>query len=54
MEKPNKEQLKSIRIAVPAELHNDIKQRAAFRGITMKKWILEAALVKSQTEDKYR
>ena len=54
MDRPKKEQLKSIRIAVPLELHNEIRRRAAIRGITVKKWILEAALVKSQTEDKYK
>ena len=54
MNRPKKEQLKSIRIAIPVELHNNIKQRAAFRGMTFKKWILEAALVKMQTEDQYK
>jgi hypothetical protein len=54
MDRPKKEQLKSIRIAIPVEVHNIIKRRAAFLGMTMKKWILQAALVKIQTEDKYK
>jgi len=53
MEKPKKEQSKSIKFEVPVELHNEIKQRAASLGLTIKKWMLQAALVKMQTEDKY-
>lgn len=54
MEERKLKSLKSIRFEMLREIHNEIRQRAALRNITIKKWILEAIIVKMQTEDKYK
>ena len=44
--------LKALRINVNDVLHREIKTRASFKGISMKRWILSAILEKIKTEEK--
>lgn len=54
MENQQKEPAKSIRFAMDKELHKLIKERANFRSVTIKQWVMEAVIAKIQEENKYR
>lgn len=45
---------KQMLILVDAELLKDIKSRALFKNVTLKKWVLQAILEKIAQEDKYK
>ncbi len=40
-------------IEVPKEDHQEVKMRALRKGITLKKWVLQAILEKIKEEKKY-
>ena len=44
---------KFLLIEVPKQLHKEVKSRAVERGITMRKWILQAIAEKIRVEKLY-
>lgn len=45
---------KRLLLEVPEEIHKEVKSRAIFINISMRKWILQAILEKMAKEDQYR
>lgn len=49
-----KSQNKRLSIDIPLELHKEIKKRALFVNITLRKWVIRAIIEKMKQEDKYQ
>lgn len=45
---------KKMILEITGALHSNIKQRAALRNITLRKWVLQAIAEKIAAEDRYR
>jgi len=45
---------KTLILETTALLHSQIKQRAAVRNISIKKWVLQAIIEKMKQEDHYK
>lgn len=50
----NKKETKGLKVDINEMLHKEIKTRAAFRGMTIKKWILNAIVEQIKMEESYR
>lgn len=46
------EYTKHLIVETPAEIFKEVKKRAIDKGITLKKWILQAILEKMEREDR--
>ena len=48
------EKIKRLLLNVSDELHKEVKSRAVYKNISMKKWILQAILEKIKKENQYQ
>ena len=45
---------KALKVDINERLHKEIKTRAAFKGLTIKKWITNAIIEHIKLEEKYQ
>jgi len=46
--------IKRLIAEIPLEIHNEIKKKAIFHNISLRKWVLQAIMEKITKEEQYQ